>query len=161
MAKNRGKGTEQWVDMILRGYAARGVATIEKVDPPTKTIQLGGGKVRTLLLPNPFLDYFGTWTARGGRAVTFEVKHTEEPKLKICRSGGITDKQWEALRRWERAGAATFVLWEHGGQFRVVTTALIEQALLETDRKALLWTHAIRPAGVGGTDFLNTVEHLT
>ena len=158
MAKNKGKGTEEWVSLILKGYENRGIATIEKVDPPTLTVRPKGGPPRTINLANPFLDYFGTWTSRAARAVCFEVKHTEEPVLRVCRSGGITQNQWEALLRWERAGAATFVLWEYGGRFRVVTTALIEQALREKERLSLPWSHAIR---INGDDFLGTVEHLT
>jgi penicillin-binding protein-related factor A (putative recombinase) len=160
MGTNRGRSTERWIELLLTQYEAQGIARIRKVDPPTRTVQIGQGRAKTINLANPFLDFFGTWTAREGRAVTFEVKHTEDDSLKICRSGGITETQWAALRAWRQAGCATFVIWEHRQELRLLTAETIEAVLLETGRKSVPWSHAIRLIG-GGTDFLATAQHLT
>jgi penicillin-binding protein-related factor A (putative recombinase) len=158
MGKNRGKGLEEYLDILNRGYETRGVARIRKVDPPTRTVVVKGGKPRTFPLPNDWLDYAGTWTERGGRMIVFEAKHTEEPSIRIQREGGITERQWNNLLRWEAAGAATFVVWEHRGRVKVVTTALIEMALEDRKRLSLTWTDAIPTID---NDFLAVAQHLT
>lgn len=157
MGRNRGKGLEEYLDVLNEQYEKRGIARIRKVDPPSRTVTVKG-RPRTILMPNDWLDYAGTWKARGGRALIFEAKHTEEPRLRIARDGGITQRQWENLLAWEAAGAATFVVWEHRGRIRVVTTALIEQALEDRNRLSLNWHDAIP---CPRNDFLAVAEHLT
>lgn len=158
MSKNLGKSTERWVEIMLNQYRAAGIANIKKVDPPTKTV-FAKGKPRTILLPNPFLDFHGVWTARGGRAVCFEVKRTDKDSLDIDRDKGLTPSQWRHLNEWEASGCFSFVLWEHGDRFSVLTTAIIKAILLETGRVSVPWSHAIRVPR--NNDFLQIVESLT
>ena len=126
--KNTGKPFEKTIETILMQYASKGILRMKKVDPPTRLLKLGGS-TKVIMLPNPFLDYVGSWTARHGRAVFMEAKSTSEPQLKINSDGGLTVKQFEAMRQWQAAGAVTFVLWEHHGHVRMLTYDMVKAAL--------------------------------
>lgn len=146
---------------MFSAYERNGVATIKKVDPPTLT--LGGGR-RTVLLENPWLDFAGTWTARGGRSIIIEAKHTEKPILPINRKGGITPKQWENLLMWKRAGAAVFIAWEYKRDIRVSTPELISGFLDQSQRKSMPWfacCQVDKGTGFITHDILKTCDHLT
>lgn len=145
MAKDA-KELEGWqlceaiVAMHCASYAAQRVATIKKVDPPSSTVVLAGGRARTILKSSPYLDFCGVWTAQGGRAIHLECKSTMEPRLPLG-DGGLKDTQVVALNEWEDAGAIVGVLWMHAGDIRLLTSASIRQARL-MGRMSVSWTAA-------------------
>lgn len=157
-AKQAGDAFESTIELILTGYERTRRATINKVDPPTKVV----GKGKVIHMANPFLDYVGAWTERGGRAIFLEAKSTAGPTLKLCASGGLTDKQWEALHRWDQAGAVTGILWGHAGQIKAINLPTIRQAI--TTRRSIKWEH-YRPCrkgtGLITHDFLAELAELT
>lgn len=124
-----GKAFENWVDSWCRIYEKAGRATIRKVDPPTRIV---GGR-RIIFLPNPFLDYIGSWTERGGRTIVLEakanVKRSKRLPVNVEKGAGVRVKQWTWLQNWERAGAAAGVLWWNAGDLRLVTPEQIRKAL--------------------------------
>lgn len=146
-----GQTFERRLELICDDYRRRGLADIRKVDPPTKTF--GSGRAtRVIHLANPWLDFVGTWTARGGRMLQIEAKSTEEPTLRILKEGasgsGITYNQQTNARRWAHAGAAVAFLWHHHGQVRIVTPAMVQAQL--TQRYSLRWVDAHPvPPGLG------------
>jgi penicillin-binding protein-related factor A (putative recombinase) len=129
---NDGRAFQEEIELTCGAYNLAGIATIKKVDPPTRIV---GSKEdrRVIFLPNPFLDYVGAWTARHSRAIFFEAKSTSEPRLKLG-SGGLTDSQINALGSWRLAAAATFVLWQHAGEVRLFTVEAIRWATSRGDR---------------------------
>lgn len=144
---NTGKEFERLLEAIFTGYLNRGIAKIEKVDPPVKVV--GGGKARRVIfMKNPWLDYAGVWTEMGGRLLILEAKATETERLEIG-DGGITSKQMENLASWHRFGAVTAILWGHRGQVKVITAATI-QAAADMELKAFQWRHLpATPTGEG------------
>lgn len=160
-----GQAFERELAMVCDHYRRAGEADIEKIDPPTKTITYGG-RARTILLANPWLDFSGTWTRQGGRAIHLEVKSTQEPRLAILAEGqsgsGITHRQLQNARRWKLAGAAVAFLWHHEREVRIVTPTMIQLQL--ATRRSLRWidAHPV-PKGPGFClyDFLPSLHALT
>lgn len=146
-ARNTGKSFEGLLETVCVHYAAKGIMRLKKVEPPTRII--GGGHFkRIIFLPNPFLDFVGTWTERAGRAVFIEAKSTSEPKLPLGSDGGVTAKQVDALRDWHGAGAAVGVLWEvKGDVFFVGVRKLL--AVLEVEGRKHLKPHDCEPVEQG------------
>lgn len=103
-----GRGFEDEVEATLRCYSSDGFLRCKKVEPP---MRIFGG--RTIFLANPFLDFIGAWSERGGRLVCFECKATRECKLGVGGSGGLNERQLDAMRLWDAAGAVAFLLWRH------------------------------------------------
>lgn len=133
-----GKDFEKLLEAIFTGYHNRGIAKIEKVDPPVRVV--GGGKARRIIfLENPWLDYAGTWSEMGGRMLILEAKSTEDERLEIGEKG-ITTKQMENLAKWHRYGAAVAILWGHKGAVKVITMATI-QAAESMGLKSFNWRH--------------------
>jgi hypothetical protein len=157
---NRGGNLELLLAAIFAAYETQGEAVLEKVDPPTKTF----GKGRIIHLPNPFLDFQGTWTRQGGRALVIEAKHTEKPTLGVAAHGGITEAQWETALRWHRGGAIVLFIWRFANQApRMITPAMAAAALRERSRKSLRWADAIpvQPGtGMVLYDFLATARAI-
>lgn len=118
---NQGQWLEKLLKAIVAGYEQRGIMTLKKVDPPT--ILIHGQWVRT---PSPFLDFVGSWTERGGRAVFLECKTTRDGKLGLLDQGGITQNQYDALLDWHYAGAVSCVLWAAGSRIALVTASQLE-----------------------------------
>ena len=112
-ARNTGKPTESLIETICEEYARQGIARIKKVDPP---VRIAGKKV--IFLANPFLDYTGSYQ---GRSIHIEAKSTKGKRLPINRPGGITKKQFQAMRDWHRSKAIVFALWEHQRELRMLT----------------------------------------
>ena len=110
-ARNTGKSFERELEMTCRGYEQAKIATISKVDPPTRTVG-GGARMRVIYQPNPFLDFIGVWTALAGKPLFIEAKSTSTHLLPFCRDGGLTENQCNALRRWENAGARVGLVWQ-------------------------------------------------
>lgn len=157
--KNDGRSLQKEIEMIADEYERRGIARLKKVDPPLKIIGTGIHR-QTIFLDNPFVDFVGTWTARGGRGLFIEAKDTEEPTLKVLvKSGGLTEKQWQALLHWEKAGAACGILWRHRQQIRLVPVPAVF-CQIRAGAKHVKWEHATPvPRGMGFVtfDFLHTL----
>lgn len=141
--------------------AVRGIAKIEKVEPPTKTIRQGKF-TKVIQLENPFLDFIGTWTECGARTVILEAKSTEEPRLPICVDNGLKVTQMGNLQRWAAAGAAVGILWDHKGDTRFVTLKQVVEARGEL-RASIQWADALRiqkGRGMYVPDFLAMLKVL-
>jgi hypothetical protein len=122
--KNTGQEFEHELELTFAGYHNLRRATVRKVSPPTRTF--GGGKI--VYLPNPFLDYIGSWTERNGRALIVEAKSTLEPRLKFG-PGGLTDTQLGSFRVWSAAQAECCLIWRAGRTVWVFTAAEILRAV--------------------------------
>lgn len=161
---NPGQSFERRLAMVCDWYRQAGVADINKVDPPTKTF--GRGRTTKVIhLANPWLDFLGSWTTRGGRMIQIEAKSTDEPTLRIMKpggsGGGITYNQQMNARRWENAGAVVAFLWHYRGEVRLVTPTMVEAQL--TGRYSLRWVDAhLVPAGHGFLfhDFLGVLSAI-
>lgn len=139
--KGKGKWLEDAITRIGSAYEQQGILKIRKVDPPVRMIGTGNAR-RIIPMTNPFLDFVGTWTRRGGRALCIEAKSTDKTTLGIG-SGGLTDNQWANLLDWRRHGAATGVLWglNDTNEIRFVPVEAIE-AQLRNGIKHIKWHHA-------------------
>lgn len=140
--RNDGWRFERIVDGILTQYAARGWMRVKKVEQPIRVF-----KNRVAHLENPFLDYIGAWTERGGMTICIEVKSTLKTRLPLG-AGGLTARQQEEMHKWALAGAAVILLWECGGAVGMWTMASIE---FEAQRRHNLdfEDRIIVPAGTG------------
>lgn len=148
-SKNTGKPFQSELELTNAGYLDRGILYAEKVAPPTLTVG-GGARRRIIYQKNPFLDYVGAFTARGGRAVVFEAKSTQDHRLPLARDGGLTVTQWQALWQWHNRGAVAFLLWQQRGQGVTLWTWAMLHAAWESGAKSLLFEHGIRvPSGAG------------
>lgn len=112
--RNDGRGFQEEIEQTCGAYNANRQAMIRKVDPPARIVGAHPNR-RVIFLPNPFLDYVGTWTARHSRAIFIEAKSGASQRLRLG-SGGLTDTQQSALLAWRRAGAAAFVLYQWAGK---------------------------------------------
>lgn len=121
-ARNTGKEFEKQILDVLVQYQSSGVMRLKKVDPPVRVVGSGAFR-RILFLSNPWLDWVGCWTQRGGRAVLIEAKSTADPKLPFLTSGGLTQTQFDTLRNWHNCGAATGILWQFDGQVKFIPGA--------------------------------------
>jgi len=148
MGRNQGTEFENELKLIFSAYKTQGRATLEKVDPPSKV--LGN---RVIYMENPFLDFVGSWTEQGGRALFIEAKATDEPRLLIggkSNSNGMKDNQLANALAWWRAGAMVLVLWRFQGEVRVFTPAMAKHATMENGRRSLRFCDAHRlPSGYG------------
>jgi hypothetical protein len=142
----------------------QGKLVLRKCDPPSRTINVNG-RVVTTLLKNPFPDFVGVWTTGGGRALFIEAKSTKEPRLPImCKSGGLTIPQVNALSCWHDGGGAVGVIWEHELHWKFVGIKQIQKTLLmkrgTQPRKSIRWDEAeeIRTNGVILIDFLENIS---
>lgn len=116
-ARNDGHGFEAQIEAVLRCYASKQQMRVKKVSQPVK-VYGPPGRQRVIHLENPFLDFLGSWTERGGRMIMFEAKSTLEPKLRLG-DGGLSSTQAAELHLWDLAGAVSFLLWEHRGAVRL------------------------------------------
>ena len=154
MGKNTGTEFEAHVALVCDCYRAQGRADITKVEPPIKTLFIGPGKTKVIHLENPYLDFIGAWTERGGRALHIEAKTTQAPRLAVGADNGISADQIANLKRWHNAGAAVGVLWEHAGQVRFVTLTAIDHAREIEERASVQWSKAYPiPQGEGFVSF--------
>lgn len=145
-----GKDFEKNLEDVFAAYKRRGIAKIEKVDPPVRVI--GGGKFRKIIfLENPWLDYAGTWTEFGGRQLIIEAKSTQDERLPIVeKEGGVTLKQIDDLLDWHRHGAAVGIVWHKAKEVKVITPATLA-AVRSMGLKAFQWRHLgpVVPRGEG------------
>jgi penicillin-binding protein-related factor A (putative recombinase) len=135
-----GKAWERELELCWEGYRRAGIADIRKVDPPTRMVRMGGGKVVAIPQPNPYLDYAGAWTARHGQAVFLEAKSTQQPRLSIGTDDGIKESQIESIGRWAAAGAISGVLWHHDGGVKAITAQELLHCVAAGAR-SLKWRH--------------------
>jgi hypothetical protein len=146
---NTGKPFEKLLEKTFAAYQALGVMSIEHVDPPTRSVRCGG-QWKVIWQPNPFVDYLGTWTARGGRMLCLEAKSTDQDVLDInsYKSNGVTIKQWESIKRWSNAGAACGILWQCPAGIRLVSVGTASDLVARGERCRVENSWAI-PQGKG------------
>lgn len=140
---------EARIKAVCDCYLASGRAYFEKVDPPTVKTQY-----RTIYKDNPFLDFVGSWIERGGQSIHIEAKSNSKTALPISADkDGVSVEQIESLEKWQAANAAVGILWEHKGEVRFVTLAMMEDAKAE-NIKSVPWARAYRiPKGAGAVEF--------
>lgn len=127
----RGKGFEHDIIERAKVYEAKKYLVLRKVDPPSRII-----RGRVLFLANPFLDFVGSFTERGGRAIFLEAKETHEDKLGIgAKTNGITDKQLHSLRVWHHSGAIAGTLWKCPAGVYLIPIALLDAIAQRTQFK--------------------------
>jgi penicillin-binding protein-related factor A (putative recombinase) len=139
--RNAGHVFEDDIERVAAQYQFHKHLRVKKVDPPSKVLRPPGRGPIVIFLDNPFLDFCGTWTERGGRAVFFEAKSTTEPRLAINvqkGASGLKETQVDAMRHWRSAGAVTFLLWQHAGEVRLVCIEEITNTL-NMGVKSLKW----------------------
>jgi penicillin-binding protein-related factor A (putative recombinase) len=158
-AKNTGKAFERELELTVGAYQTRRIATLRKVDPPSRVV--GGGFTRKVIfLPNPFLDFVGVWTAQGGRAVFVEAKSTSVPRLAFNGDGGLTGAQWASMRTWTLSGAVAGLVWKYADRAVVFTPAMLEDAVARSAKSIRF--ESGRPIARGDGlliwDFLSVLE---
>lgn len=157
-ARNDGRDFEKSIEQCCRIYREKGIARIEKVEPPVRVLGYGPSR-KVIFLQSPYLDFTGTWTAAAGRSIHFEAKSTLEPTLQCGKKTKFHQGQRDALRDWHQAGAMAFLLWEMRGECRLFFHSMIEAGLEQ--RKSLVFSDGLKvPAGKGFMfyDFLSVVS---
>ena len=129
-ARNDGREFQRQLEVIAGSYHTRGLAYLQKVDPPVAVVWIpdkrtGEKKQRVIFKQNPFLDYLGVWTVHHGRMILMEAKSTSGHRLPAFGEAGFKDKQWAAMKRWRFTGAACCLLWSYAGQVRLWTPELL------------------------------------
>ncbi len=109
--KNDGRTFESAFERTADAYFNARILRLTKVEPPVKVVGFGANR-RIIFLENPFPDYTGAWTERGGRSLMIETKSTCEPRLRLQDKGMLSANQIEWLKRWHHSGAAVGVVWE-------------------------------------------------
>lgn len=158
-AKGSGFLFEKHIEAVCETYEMQGRARIKKVSPPS--IVKAWPRPHIVLLSSPFVDFIGSWTEQGGECINIEAKSTTVPRLPIANEKGVKPEQIAALKAWQEAKSKTGVLWEHGGEVRFVTVAMIVAAR-EKEEKSIAWDNAVRiPAQKGVSfDFLETLKNF-
>tara|TARA_Y100000310_G_scaffold339867_1_gene433906 strand:- start:2541 stop:3023 length:483 start_codon:yes stop_codon:yes gene_type:complete len=123
--KNTGKALENLISKQALTMAGRNMLSLEKVDPPTRTINTRSGKITTLL-KNPFPDFIGCMPC--GKMVCIEAKSNQLKNLPIG-NGGLRDRQIEYLLKWRGAGAVVGIIWQAPAAFKWVTLDDVDAAL--------------------------------
>jgi penicillin-binding protein-related factor A (putative recombinase) len=159
--KNDGKGFESEIAATAEAYERAGIARLQKVDPPVRVFWKAG-KQQVIFLKNPWLDFAGVFTKRGGRALFVEAKSIEVGRLKVDADGGLSSTQWSAMKSWRRAGAACCVLWRKHGEVRLYVPEMIQAALDAGDRSLVFEAGVSVPQGQGMViwDFLSALEYV-
>lgn len=125
--QNDGRAFQKELEMTAGGYQSRRIATLRKVDPPTRIV---GGREsrRVIFLANPFPDFVGAWTARSGRAIFVEAKSTKTHLLAFNGDNGLTAAQWGALKTWRHCSAAVALVWQWNGRVALFTAEMLLEA---------------------------------
>lgn len=108
---NDGRAFEEIFKKTCAAYFQSRVLRLTKVEPPVRVLGWGPNR-KVIFLENPFSDWIGTWTERGGRMLMIETKSTSEPRLRMSEDGGLSINQIEWQKRWHFAGAAVGIVWE-------------------------------------------------
>lgn len=117
--RNDGRDLEATFAATCEAYFSSRVLRLTKVEPPVRVVGWGANR-KIIFLENPFPDWTGAWTERGGRSLMIETKSTSEDQLRMATNGALSINQIEWLKRWHWAGAAVGVVWEwrnHGAVF--------------------------------------------
>lgn len=115
--RHQGANFEELIKSACEYYRGRGVADIEKTPEEMKPLKnMGAGRFVAVYVKKAQADFKGF--LRGGRAVNFEAKHTDTPRMEQDR---VTPEQAERLERAFTYGAAAFVVCSFSGRdfFRV------------------------------------------
>lgn len=136
---NTGKVFEKEIETTAAGYHNRRIAVLRKVDPPVRLIYYFDKttqtkKTRTIFMANPFLDFVGIWSARGGRMLLVEAKSTATHRLPLNRDGGLTKEQVATIKTWRIAGAAVCVVWQWAGKVCLWTPEMLRAAEDQGDK---------------------------
>jgi penicillin-binding protein-related factor A (putative recombinase) len=158
--RNTGKGFEAEIEATAAAYQAQGIAMLRKVDPPVAIIwptdpKTGERRQRVIFKRNPFTDFMGAYTARGGQMLAVECKSTATHRLGL-REGQLGPDQRIAMYTWCKAGGAVCVLWQWAGRVCLFTSEMIAAAEARGD-KSLCFENGIPvPHGTGAViwDFL-------
>jgi hypothetical protein len=117
-----GASLEEDVLRLAAQYERQRALTLRKVDPPTRVV--GPGKI--VYLKNPFADFVGSWTERGGKVLILEAKHTQEDQLGIGIKGGVSRDQMHNLRVWHHAQAVSAVIWRAGAETFFIPVVILD-----------------------------------
>lgn len=151
---NDGKRFERLFKQVADEYKYRRVLRMEKCDPPTRIV--GPGKI--LFLENPFADFVGSWTERGGRSILLEAKSTQDDRLPMG-TGKLSDKQIEWLYRWHCAGAVVGVVWEAAFKVGFLPIGKIKQ-IADSGRRHLKFEDADNVPQGRGLILFDFVQNL-
>ncbi len=157
--RNDGRRFEKEIEITFGAYEARGIASAAKVDPPMRIFR-NGDKTNMIHLANPFLDFVGVFTKRGGRALFIETKTTSKHRLAFRGGGGFSENQWNAMARWRKAGAACGIVWEFESRVVLFTPELLRVAEI-AGAKSLVHSDGLPVARGEGAiiwDFLSVLE---
>lgn len=163
---NDGRSFQKEIEATVAAYREQGIASLEKTDPPVVVIWpfdpiTKTKKQRVIFKKNPWLDFMGVWTRRGGRAVFVEAKSTSSHRLPINRHGGLTDEQVTALFRWRRSGAAVCLVWHFDDRVVLFTPEMLQSATIN-GAKSLVFEDGLAVAMHAGAvrvwDFLPVLE---
>ncbi len=124
--KNTGKKLENLIETQAEAMRARGDLYIQKVDPPTRTINTRAGKYTTLL-PNPFPDFIGCLPS--GRMVCIEAKSNQLKNLPFGKTG-LRQKQLDDLLIWKSFNAIVGVVWQNLKGFYWVTLDDVKECVM-------------------------------
>lgn len=122
--------------MFLRtcdAYFNQKILRLTKVEPPIKVAR--NHPQGFIWLANPYPDWTGAWTERGGRSLMIETKSTMEPQLHIGASTNLSVKQICALGQWHAAGAAVGVVWCYSGHGSVFLPIKLIDEICMSGRK--------------------------
>lgn len=163
-AGHTGKDFEREIEQTAGAYNARRIARLQKVDPPVAVIwpmdpKTGQKRQRVIFKRNPWLDFAGTWSIRGGRTLLIECKSTSTHRLGL-REGQLGPEQVHALKAWRLAGAATAVVWRFNGKCALFIPEMIAEAESRGE-KSLAFENGLPVERGDGTlrwDFLATLE---
>ncbi len=158
-ALSDGRAFQELLKRTFDSYAAQGVAYIHKTDPPVRVIGFGPAR-KIIFQKNPFLDFIGTWTARGGRTIVLEAKAISGTRLRLLlgkgkdgkpkKGDGITEAQLRNALDWSARGALVAFLWHQDGQTRLVTPEMANAYAVASGEKSIPWLEAHKvPQGNG------------
>lgn len=162
---NDGRSFQREIETTAGACQHRRIATLRKVDPPVSVIwprdkRTGKPTQRVIFKQNPWLDFAGVWSARGGRMLVVECKSTSSHRLPFERHGGLTSEQVATLRTWRLAGASSCVLWRWCDKVTLWMPEMLIAAQARGD-KSLLFENGIpveRGEGSLLWDFLGVLE---
>ncbi len=158
---NTGKSFEKEIELTAGAYQRTRTAVLRKVDPPVAVIWIddasnpGKKRQRVIFKRNPWLDFAGVWSARGGRALLVECKSSSTHRLGL-REGQLGPDQVEAIRAWRMAGGVVALLWQFGEAVSLWTPEMIVSADARGEKSLVFADGLPVPRGLGNVvwDFL-------
>lgn len=144
MDKNTGKQFEKAIIDMCAIYEKRGIARIQKVDPPTYFKQ---GEIR--YKSSLFLDFIG-WTY-DYKFIAIELKSVDRDRLPLGKIPGITESQIEAIKYW--GGDKCLILWNRKNDIKKILGSTLLR-LYSEGIKSIRWDSNLM-YNVNHYDFLN------